>query len=73
MARSRLFQFNRSQAVRFPKDVAFPDGAKTVTILRDGERRVIIAADSTWDDFFDGPGGELEDRDRPPLQERDTL
>jgi hypothetical protein len=35
---TRLFQGNRSQAARLPKDVAFPEGADEVTILREGLR-----------------------------------
>ena len=39
MTRTKLFRSNRSQAVRLPKDVAFPEGVEEVTILRDGKRR----------------------------------
>lgn len=73
MARTTLFQSNRSQAVRLPKDVAFPEGVRAVTVLRDGKRRVIVPADAVWDDFFDAPGIELGDRDQPAAQERDPL
>ena len=59
MVRTKLFQSNRSQAVRLPKDVAFPDGVKEVTVLRDGKRRIIVPASAVWDDFFDAPGIEL--------------
>jgi len=41
MARTTLFQTNRSQAVRLSKDVAFPAGVREVAVLRDGHRRVI--------------------------------
>jgi len=46
MTRTRLFKSNRSQAVRLPKDVAFPEGVKDVTIFRDGARRIIAPADA---------------------------
>jgi antitoxin VapB len=39
MTRTTLFLTNRSQAVRLPKDVAFPLGVREVSILRDGARR----------------------------------
>ena len=42
MARTKLFRSNRSQAVRLPKEVAFPESVKDVTILREGARRVIV-------------------------------
>jgi antitoxin VapB len=73
MARTKLFRSNRSQAVRLPKEVAFPEGVRDVTILREGARRVIIPADAVWDDFFDAPGVDLPPRDEPRAQERDAF
>ncbi|OHB32370.1 MAG: AbrB family transcriptional regulator [Phenylobacterium sp. RIFCSPHIGHO2_01_FULL_70_10] len=73
MSRTTLFQSNRSQAVRLPKDVAFPEGVRTVTIIRDGKRRVIIPADAAWDDFFDAAGIDLGARDQPKAQVREGL
>jgi antitoxin VapB len=73
MTRTTLFQSNRSQAVRLPKDVAFPEGVRAVEVLRDGVRRVIVPADAVWDDFFDAPGIDLPDRDQPPAQSRDAF
>jgi antitoxin VapB len=73
MTRTTLFKSNRSQAVRLPKDVAFPEGVKDVTILRDGARRIIVPSESMWDDFFDSPGIEIGERDQPPIQEREAF
>jgi antitoxin VapB len=73
MARTTLFYSNRSQAVRLPKDVAFPDDVRSVVILRDGRRRVIAPADAVWDDFFEAPGVDLGERDQPQAQVRDAL
>jgi antitoxin VapB len=73
MTRTTVFQSNRSQAVRLPKDVAFPKDVKEVAVLRDGKRRVIVPANAVWDDFFDAPGIELAARDQPPVQEREPL
>lgn len=70
MTRTTLFQSNRSQAVRLPKDVAFPDGVREVAILKDGARRVIVPANAVWDDFFAAPGVDLPDREQPCMQER---
>jgi len=72
MAQTALFQTNRSQAVRLAKDVAFPAGVREVSVLRDGNRRVIVPADATWDDFFDAPGIAIE-RHHPPVQEREAF
>jgi antitoxin VapB len=73
MARTKLFRSNRSQAVRLPKEVAFPEGVKDVTILREGARRVIVPANVVWDDFFDAPGTDLPERDEPRAEERDAF
>jgi antitoxin VapB len=73
MTRTTLFQSNRSQAVRLPRDVAFPEGVKDVTILREGKRRVIVPSDAVWDDFFDSPGIDLGEREQPAAQTRDPF
>jgi antitoxin VapB len=73
MVRTTIFYSNRSQAVRLPKDVAFPDDVKQVTVLRDGARRVIVPAGSLWDEFFDAPGIDLGPRAQPPAQTRESL
>ena len=73
MTSTTLFRSNRSQAVRLPKDVAFPEGIREVNILRDGARRVIVPADAVWDDFFAEPGIEFPDRNQHELQGRDAL
>jgi antitoxin VapB len=73
MTRTTLFRSNRSQAVRLPKDVAFPQGVKEVAILRDGARRVIVPANAVWDDFFAEPGTDLPEREQPAMQERERF
>ncbi|NGM51366.1 antitoxin [Caulobacter sp. 602-2] len=71
MVRTTLFQSNRSQAVRLPKDVAFPDGVRSVTVLREGKRRVIVPSDAAWDDFFAEAGVDLGEREQPAAQKRE--
>lgn len=73
MVRTVLFRSNRSQAVRLPKDVAFPETVSAVTIVREGRSRVIVPADAVWDDFFDAPGIDLGERDQPGLQAREDF
>lgn len=73
MTRTTIFQSNRSQAVRLPKDVAFPEGVRSVAILREGKRRVIVPSDAVWDDFFDAPGVNLGERDQPEAQAREAF
>ena len=47
-----LFKSNRSQAVRIPADIAFPDSVKKVIIRKVGKSRIITPVDALWDDFF---------------------
>jgi len=73
MTRTTLFQTNRSQAVRLSKDVAFPEGVREVSILRDGVRRVIVPANAVWDDFFDAPGIGIGGREQPQAEVREAF
>ena len=72
---TRLFKSNRTQAVRLPRDVAFPDSVTDVRIFKDGNRRVIVPADSTWDDFFaEEPCHDFPEREeQPDPQEREAF
>lgn len=73
MIETTLFKTNKTQAVRLPKDVAFPDDVREVTIMRDGNRRIIAPADKSWDDFFAAPGINLAAREQPEPQARQGL
>ncbi len=73
MTKTTLFQSNRSQAVRLPKDVAFPKSVRSVTIIRDGRRRIIMPSDAIWDDFFEAPGVDLGERNQTKEQEREAF
>lgn len=73
MTRTTLFRSNRSQAVRLPKDVAFPEGVRSVTVLREGKRRIIVPSDAVWDDFFEEPGVDLGERDQPAAAVRERF
>jgi antitoxin VapB len=77
MARSTVFISNRSQAVRLPKAVAFPEGVYQVDILKIGRSRVIVPQGRRWDDLFEnGPrasGDFMSERDEPAAEEREPL
>jgi len=73
MATTTLFLSNRSQAVRLPKEVAFPAEVREVRITKEGNRRIITPSNSSWDDFFDAPGVDLGSRDQPTMQERESF
>lgn len=56
MTGSTVFTNNRSQAVRLPADMRFPDRVKKVEVRAVGQERIIAPADSAWDSFFiNGP------------------
>jgi antitoxin VapB len=55
-AKTRIFKSNRSQAVRLPTEVAFPETVKEVEITAIGNKRMIAPAGQCWDEWFNGPG-----------------
>ena len=73
MVTTTVFQSNRSQAVRLPKEVAFPEGVKEVRIIREGKRRIIVPVNAVWDDFFDSPGVDIGPREQPGDQVREEF
>ena len=54
MSTSTVFTNNRSQAVRLPADMRFPDSVKKVEVRVVGLERIIAPAESAWDNFFLG-------------------
>jgi antitoxin VapB len=72
-----LFKSNQTQAVRLPKDVAFPDGVREVEIIKVGNSRVISPVGQSWDSFFNDPEKISEDflveRDQGTFEEREPL
>lgn len=77
MTRTTVFTSNRSQAVRLPKAVAFPEGTHQVEIVKIGSSRLITPVGKRWDDFFlHGPHASedfMDDRSQPAAEERETL
>ena len=76
MNQGSVFKSNRSQAVRLPKSVAFPDDVKKVDVIVLGNARLLAPAGEAWDSWFAGPGvsedfmverGQPADQDRTPL------
>lgn len=73
---TKVFKSNRSQAVRLPKAVAFPEFIKEVEIIAIGNKRVITPLGQTWDDWFDATGVSndfMEERQQPEDQSRESL
>jgi virulence-associated protein VagC len=52
MVRSTAFTSNRTQAVRLPKAVAFPEGVHQVEIIKLGNSRLITPVGRRWDELF---------------------
>ena len=77
MVSSTVFTSNRSQAVRLPKAVAFPEGVHQVEILKIGHSRVIVPRGRRWDDLFlNGPRASadfLVEREQPSAETREPL
>lgn len=77
MTSSTLFTTNRSQAVRLPKAVAFPDDVHQVDVLKVGRSRVIVPKGQRWDDLFlSGPrlsDDFMVEREQPSPEEREPL
>ena len=77
MARSTVFTSNRSQAVRLPKAVAFPEGVHQVEIIRLGNSRLITPVGRRWDEFFvSGPRVTedfMREREQPAPHEREPF
>lgn len=75
--RSTVFKSNRSQAVRLPKGVAFPEDVHEVEIISVGTSRIITPLGKRWDTFFcDGPQVSddfMHERVDPAPQERDSF
>jgi antitoxin VapB len=77
VVKSRIFKTNRSQAVRIPKAVAFPEGVEEVEIVRTGNSLVISPVGKRWSDLFDrGPVVSedfMNDREQPDFEEREPF
>jgi antitoxin VapB len=77
VARSKLFMTHKSQAVRLPKDVAFPEDVLEVEIIKAGNSRIVTPVGKRWSDFFEnGPfvsDDFLAERMELDFDERDPL
>lgn len=76
VVKTRIFKSNRSQAVRLPKEVALPESVKNVEITKIGNKRIIVPAKQSWEDWFDSPGvsGDfMEKRQQPEDQGREPM
>ncbi len=61
MANSTVFNNKRTQAVRLPVKMRFPDSVKKVVVRVAGQERIIAPAESVWDSFFLSETSATED------------
>ncbi|MBP7518995.1 MAG: antitoxin [Leptothrix sp. (in: Bacteria)] len=76
MSISTVFTNNRTQAVRLPADLRFPEGVKRVEVIALGRARLIVPAGEVWDSWFDGEGTTpdfMVERDQSGEQDRESL
>jgi antitoxin VapB len=76
MERANLFKSNKSQALRLPKPIAYPDSVKQVDIVMQGRARIITPAGESWDTWFDGESVSedfMTNREQPAHQARESL
>lgn len=71
-----LFKSNKTQAVRLPKAVAFPDDVKEVEVIVIGSSRLICPVGHRWDDYFNRKSKVSDDfarGDQGTFEEREPL
>ncbi len=72
-----IFKSNQTQAVRLPKDVAFPESVREVEIVIVGNSRMISPIGQRWESFFSGGPHVSEDflveRDQGDFEEREPF
>ncbi len=61
MTLSTVFINNRTQAVRLPVEMRFPDSVKKVEVRIVGQERIIAPAHAAWDSFFLNAAQPTED------------
>ena len=73
MTQSTVFKTNKTQAVRLPKALAFPDSVKKVNITQQGDSLVITPIKTSWEEFMNSPGigDDFERSPQPPMQIRE--
>jgi antitoxin VapB len=74
--KTTVFKNNRTQAVRIPKALAFPDGTKEVEIVRHGAG-LLVRPKMSWTEYFSTaprmPDDFMPERDDPPPEDREPL
>lgn len=76
MAQATISMNNKSQMVRIPKALEFPEDVKKVSIIEVGNGLLIAPAEASWDDWFDRDSVTADfmtEREQPEDQEREAI
>ncbi len=75
MTTAKVFRNNRSQAVRIPKALEWPENVTDVEVIQEGNTRILSPVDMVWDSWFAAaPVDEtFPDREQPENQTRTAL
>ena len=72
-----VFMNNKSQAIRIPKAAELPNTTKSVSIIIQGDMRIITPLNNVWDSWFNDSNAVSDDfmlsREQPQMQEREEL
>lgn len=71
-----VFKLNKSQAVRIPQPIKFPDDVKTVEVIKVGNARLLTPVGDSWESWFNGEGVSddfMNEREQLADQERESL
>ena len=75
MLSAGVFTTHKTQAVRLPKPIAFPEDVKQVEVTVIGRSRLLTPVGLEWDEWFDNlePLGDdfLSERDQGTAEERE--
>ena len=52
MSQGTIFTNNRTQNVRLPVELRFPENVKSVTVRAVGNERILSPVENSWDSFF---------------------
>lgn len=77
MSQGTVFTNNRTQNVRLPIDMRFPETVKSVMVRAVGNERILSPIENAWDSFFmsgaQASDDFMEERADQHQSERETL
>lgn len=69
-----VFFNNKTQAVRIPKEFAFPDTVKRVMVRKEGKAIILTPIEDYWEEFLAmEPIDDFPEREQPACQDREDF